>query len=126
MMELLSYREKQVRPAGGTVFQKITAAAVGRPQQSVSLFCRMACLHLSSASQAAHLRGPPPHPSPTPPPRQIKRKPEVLDVLKFIHSAAWPFMFGKAANDLQQANAADDEYMISDHDLLVGETSRVV
>jgi len=28
-------------------------------------------------------------------------------------------MFGKAANDLQQANAADDEYMISDHDLLV-------
>jgi hypothetical protein len=44
----------------------------------------------------------------------------VLDVLKFIHSTAWPFLFGKPANDLQQANAADDEYMITDHDLLVG------
>ncbi|KAI8476461.1 MAG: component of TRAPP complex [Monoraphidium minutum] len=52
--------------------------------------------------------------------KQIKRKPEVLDVLKFIHSTAWPALFGKAADDLQQANAADDEYMISDHDLLVG------
>lgn len=49
-----------------------------------------------------------------------KRRPEVLDILKFIHSSAWPFMFGKTADDLQQANAADDEYMISDHDLLVG------
>jgi hypothetical protein len=44
----------------------------------------------------------------------------VLDILKFIHSTAWPALFGKAADDLQQANAADDEYMISDHDLLVG------
>lgn len=52
--------------------------------------------------------------------KQVKRKPEVLDVLKFIHSTAWPSLFGKAANDLQQANAADDEYMISDHDLMVG------
>jgi hypothetical protein len=62
-----------------------------------------------------------PHPPAQPPlPLQkIKRKPEVLDVLKFIHSTAWPFMFGKAANDLQQANAADDEYMITDYDLMV-------
>ncbi|GBF89122.1 hypothetical protein Rsub_01839 [Raphidocelis subcapitata] len=52
--------------------------------------------------------------------KTVRRKPEVLDVLKFIHSTAWPFLFGKPANDLQQANAADDEYMISDHDLLVG------
>eukprot|EP00882_Tetradesmus_deserticola_P019443 GHRQ01020929.1.p2 GENE.GHRQ01020929.1~~GHRQ01020929.1.p2 ORF type:complete len:105 (+),score=41.65 GHRQ01020929.1:1196-1510(+) len=29
-------------------------------------------------------------------------------------------MFGKTADDLQQANAADDEYMISDNDLLLG------
>lgn len=51
--------------------------------------------------------------------KQLKRKPEVLDILKFIHSVAWPYMFGKTADDLQQANAADDEYMISDSDLLV-------
>lgn len=52
--------------------------------------------------------------------KQMRRKPEVLDILKHIHSVAWPYMFGKTADDLQQANAADDEYMISDNDLLVG------
>eukprot|EP00878_Enallax_costatus_P041907 GHUV01048831.1.p1 GENE.GHUV01048831.1~~GHUV01048831.1.p1 ORF type:complete len:162 (+),score=35.21 GHUV01048831.1:363-848(+) len=50
----------------------------------------------------------------------MRRKPEILDILKHIHSVAWPYMFGKTADDLQQANAADDEYMISDHDLMVG------
>jgi hypothetical protein len=44
----------------------------------------------------------------------------VLDILKYIHSTAWPYMFGKKADDLQAANAADDEYMISDNDLLLG------
>ena len=51
--------------------------------------------------------------------KQVRRRTEVLDILKFIHSVAWPYMFGKTADDLQQANAADDEYMISDNDLLV-------
>lgn len=50
----------------------------------------------------------------------MRRSVEVLDILKYIHSVAWPYMFGKKADDLQQANAADDEYMISDNDLLVG------
>lgn len=50
---------------------------------------------------------------------QVKRKPEVLDALKFIHSTAWPAMWGRPASDLQQANAADDEYMITDNDLPV-------
>ncbi len=48
-----------------------------------------------------------------------RRKTEVLDMLKFIHSTAWPALFGKTADELQQSNACDDEYMISDHDLLV-------
>uniref|UniRef100_A0A383WCE3 Trafficking protein particle complex subunit n=1 Tax=Tetradesmus obliquus TaxID=3088 RepID=A0A383WCE3_TETOB len=52
--------------------------------------------------------------------KATRRKPEILDMLKHIHSAAWPYMFGKTADDLQQANAADDEYMISDNDLLLG------
>eukprot|EP00882_Tetradesmus_deserticola_P015907 GHRQ01016963.1.p1 GENE.GHRQ01016963.1~~GHRQ01016963.1.p1 ORF type:complete len:203 (+),score=77.37 GHRQ01016963.1:626-1234(+) len=52
--------------------------------------------------------------------RATRRKPEILDILKHIHSSAWPYMFGKTADDLQQANAADDEYMISDNDLLLG------
>jgi hypothetical protein len=37
--------------------------------------------------------------------KQMKRKPEVLDILRFVHSVVWPYMFGKAADDLQQANA---------------------
>mmetsp|Transcript_13738 Transcript_13738/g.29539 ORF Transcript_13738/g.29539 Transcript_13738/m.29539 type:complete len:197 (+) Transcript_13738:184-774(+) len=49
----------------------------------------------------------------------LRRKPEILDMLRFIHSTAWPYMFGKQADDLQQAAQADDEYMISDNDLLV-------
>lgn len=52
--------------------------------------------------------------------RSMRRNVEILDILKYIHSVAWPYMFGKKADDLQQANAADDEYMISDSDLLVG------
>ena len=35
----------------------------------------------------------------------LRRKPEVLDILRFIHSTAWPYMFGKSADDLQQAAA---------------------
>ncbi|KAF8072777.1 trappc5 [Scenedesmus sp. PABB004] len=49
-----------------------------------------------------------------------RRRTDVLDVLKHIHSVAWPALFGKPADDLQAANAADDEYMITDTDLLVG------
>lgn len=41
--------------------------------------------------------------------KTLKRKPEVLDVLRFIHSTAWPYMFGKNADDLQQAAAVSVE-----------------
>ncbi len=37
--------------------------------------------------------------------RAPRRKTEILDALRFIHSTAWPFMFGKPADDLQQAAA---------------------
>jgi len=48
-----------------------------------------------------------------------RRHAEPLDALKFVHSVAWPALFGKPADDLQQAHAADDEFMIADHDLLL-------
>ncbi|KAJ9531839.1 hypothetical protein QJQ45_021986 [Haematococcus lacustris] len=48
--------------------------------------------------------------------RALKRKPEVLDVMRFIHNVAWPALFGKPADDLQQGATADDEYMISDNE----------
>eukprot|EP00798_Chlamydomonas_sp_ICE-L_P023018 gene23018-30211_t len=51
--------------------------------------------------------------------KTLRRKPEILDILRFIHGTAWSYLFGKTADDLQQAAAADDEYMITDYDLLV-------
>lgn len=35
----------------------------------------------------------------------LRRKPEILEILRFIHNTAWPYMFGKSADDLQQAAA---------------------
>jgi hypothetical protein len=51
--------------------------------------------------------------------KQPRRRPDPLDALKFVHSVAWPALFGRPAADLQQAHAADDEFMIRDDDLLV-------
>ena len=34
-----------------------------------------------------------------------KRKQRVIDILRFIHSTLWPYMFGKTADSLEQANA---------------------
>jgi hypothetical protein len=48
-----------------------------------------------------------------------RRRAEPLDALKFVHSVAWPALFGKPADDLQQAHGADDEFMVADHDLLL-------
>mmetsp|Transcript_2813 Transcript_2813/g.4425 ORF Transcript_2813/g.4425 Transcript_2813/m.4425 type:complete len:202 (-) Transcript_2813:152-757(-) len=49
--------------------------------------------------------------------KTLRRRTEILDILKFIHSTVWPAFFGKNADDLQQAAAAEDEYMISDYDM---------
>ncbi|GLC37374.1 hypothetical protein PLESTB_001594200 [Pleodorina starrii] len=49
----------------------------------------------------------------------LRRKTDVLDILRFIHGPAWQYLFGKTADDLQQAAHAEDEYYIRDYDLLV-------
>jgi hypothetical protein len=149
MLELLSYRDKQARGGGWGCGGEREAAARLREGAVLSggLGVVVRCgWQGRSPAPVGHRRGwglpparqrweatlapaalDPPARLPTylpPPPihpaRQIKRKPEVLDALKFIHSTAWPALWGKAADDLQQANAADDEYMIADHDLAVG------
>ncbi|KAF5830224.1 NO signaling/Golgi transport ligand-binding domain-containing protein [Dunaliella salina] len=51
--------------------------------------------------------------------RALRRKPEILDILKWIHSTAWPWIFGKPADSLEHAAAAEDEFMLSDFDLLL-------
>lgn len=37
--------------------------------------------------------------------RALKRKVDVPEVLKWIQATAWPYLFGKAADELQQAVA---------------------
>ncbi|CAK0762156.1 hypothetical protein CVIRNUC_002928 [Coccomyxa viridis] len=48
-----------------------------------------------------------------------KRDIRLLDVLKFVHTSLWKYLFGHHARDLEQSNTAEDEYMISDYDLFV-------
>lgn len=40
-------------------------------------------------------------------------------MLSFIHTTVWRSLFGKTADSLEKGTSADDEYMISDKDLLV-------
>lgn len=51
--------------------------------------------------------------------RGQRRETRLLDMLKFIHSTLWRYLFGRQARDLEQSNSAEDEYMISDTDLFV-------
>lgn len=39
-----------------------------------------------------------------------RRKCHIIDILKFIHSTVWPYMFGKTADSLEQANAVGIDY----------------
>ncbi|PRW33865.1 Trafficking particle complex subunit 5 [Chlorella sorokiniana] len=51
--------------------------------------------------------------------RGQRRETRLLDMLKFVHSTLWRYLFGRQARDLEQSNTAEDEYMISDTDLFV-------
>lgn len=51
--------------------------------------------------------------------RNRRREIRLLDALRFVHGTLWKFLFGRAAQDLEQSNTAEDEYMISDTDLFV-------
>ena len=55
-----------------------------------------------------------------------KRKQRVIDILRFIHSTLWPYMFGKTADSLEQANAVmpdADRYRSIDLDSIRSMTS---
>lgn len=49
--------------------------------------------------------------------RTGRRETRILDILRFVHTTMWKYMFGHQAKDLEQSNTAEDEYMISDIDL---------
>mmetsp|Transcript_14457 Transcript_14457/g.19956 ORF Transcript_14457/g.19956 Transcript_14457/m.19956 type:complete len:193 (+) Transcript_14457:44-622(+) len=48
-----------------------------------------------------------------------RREIRLLGMLSFIHTTVWKCLFGKAAESLERGTDNEDEYMISDRELLV-------
>jgi len=51
--------------------------------------------------------------------KNSKRETKLLGILSFIHTTVWKSLFGKQADSLEKSTEADDEYMISDNNMLV-------
>ncbi|EFA85219.1 hypothetical protein PPL_02219 [Heterostelium album PN500] len=51
--------------------------------------------------------------------KNAKRETKLLGILSFIHSTVWKALFGKQADSLEKSTEADDEYMISDANMIV-------
>ncbi|OLY84864.1 Transport protein particle subunit trs31 [Smittium mucronatum] len=49
----------------------------------------------------------------------IKREIRVLNVLLFINTVVWKYLFGKPADSLEKSTENKDEYMLTDNDPLV-------
>ncbi|EFJ05797.1 hypothetical protein SELMODRAFT_236676 [Selaginella moellendorffii] len=48
-----------------------------------------------------------------------KREIRLLGILSFVHTTVWKSLFGKVADSLEKGTEHDDEYMISEKELLV-------
>ncbi|PVU94117.1 hypothetical protein BB559_003087 [Furculomyces boomerangus] len=51
--------------------------------------------------------------------RVIKRETRVINVLLYINSVVWKFLFGKPADSLEKSTENKDEYMITDNEPLL-------
>lgn len=51
--------------------------------------------------------------------RASKREVHLIKALVFVQTTLWRYLFGRDAQDLEQSNTAEDEYMLSDSDLFV-------
>ncbi|XP_038874608.1 trafficking protein particle complex subunit 5 isoform X3 [Benincasa hispida] len=48
-----------------------------------------------------------------------RRETRLLGILSFVHSTIWKVLFGKVADSLEKGTEHEDEYMISEKELLV-------
>ncbi|KAL2609209.1 hypothetical protein R1flu_027782 [Riccia fluitans] len=48
-----------------------------------------------------------------------RRETRLLGILSFVHSTVWRCLFGKVADSLEKGTEHEDEYMISERELLV-------
>ncbi|OMJ16476.1 Transport protein particle subunit trs31 [Smittium culicis] len=51
--------------------------------------------------------------------KTVKREIRVLNVLLFINTTVWKYLFGKPADSLEKSTENKDEYMLTDNDPLV-------
>ncbi|KAL8152471.1 hypothetical protein V2J09_010231, partial [Rumex salicifolius] len=51
--------------------------------------------------------------------RGNRRETRLLGILSFVHSTVWKVLFGKVADSLEKGTEHEDEYMISEKELLV-------
>ncbi|KYR01489.1 hypothetical protein DLAC_01475 [Tieghemostelium lacteum] len=51
--------------------------------------------------------------------KNSKRETKLLGILSFINTTVWKALFGKPADSLEKSTEAEDEYMISDNNMLV-------
>uniref|UniRef100_A0A2N9G131 Trafficking protein particle complex subunit n=1 Tax=Fagus sylvatica TaxID=28930 RepID=A0A2N9G131_FAGSY len=52
-------------------------------------------------------------------PQGNRRETRLLGILSFVHSTVWKVLFGKVADSLEKGTEHEDEYMISEKELLV-------
>lgn len=48
-----------------------------------------------------------------------RRETKLIGILSFVHTTVWRALFGKAADSLEKSTEHDDEYMISEREMLV-------
>lgn len=48
-----------------------------------------------------------------------RRETKLIGILSFVHTTVWKALFGKTADSLEKSTEHDDEYMISERELLV-------
>ena len=48
-----------------------------------------------------------------------RRETRLLGILSFVHSTVWKVLFGKVADSLEKGTEHEDDYMISENELLV-------
>ncbi|KAF9662770.1 hypothetical protein SADUNF_Sadunf18G0088800 [Salix dunnii] len=52
-----------------------------------------------------------------------RRETRLLGILSFVHSTVWKVLFGKVADSLEKGTEHEDEYMISEKELLVNRSN---
>lgn len=106
--ELVQYSQSKVSNTGDLErrLEEVGRCVGGSLVELVQSYTSSSASSTYDTRQAAKLASP-----------YLTRHTRLLDVLRYIYTTIWKYLFGKQAQDLQQSNDADDEYMISDDEV---------